>query len=109
MVLGPAGTLLVYRTDLVHRGTAIRRERGARFTLHLNLRTAAAEWANRGPWGDTANRPAWERFVSRCGPRELALFGVPPPGHPYWSEATLAGVASRYPDLDMSPWWASRH
>lgn len=109
MVLGPAGTLLVYRTDMVHRGTAIRRERSARFTLHLNVRTAAAEWANRGPWGDTANRPAWERFVSRCGPRELTLFGFPPPGHPYWSDATLAGVASRYPDLDMSPWWASHH
>lgn len=109
LVLGPPGTLLVYRTDMVHRGTAIRRPRAARFTLHLNLRTAAAEWANRGAWGDTANRPAWTRFVGTCEPRELALFGFPPPGHPYWTEATLAGVASRYPDLDMSPWWAAAH
>ena len=67
LVLGPPGTLLVYRTDLVHRGTAIHRPRAARFTLHLNFRTAAAEWANRGPWGNTANRPSWARFIERCG------------------------------------------
>lgn len=109
LVLGPPGTLLVYRTDLLHRGTAIRRPRAARFTLHLNVRTAAAEWANRGPWGDTANRPSWRTFVEHCGPRELALFGFPPPGHAYWTTATLEGVASRYPDLDMSPWWATLH
>ncbi len=109
LVLGPVGTLLVYRTDLVHRGTAIRRPRAARYTLHLNLRTAAAEWANRGPWGQTANRPTWQRFVERCGPRELALFGFPPPGHDYWTEATLTGVSSRYPGLDISPWWSAFH
>jgi Phytanoyl-CoA dioxygenase (PhyH) len=109
LVLGPPGTLLVYRTDLVHRGTAISRARAARFTLHLNLRTAAAEWANRSPWGDTANRPAWAAFVERCTPRELSLFGFPPPGHPYWNDLTLAGVSSRYPGLDMSPWWSAPH
>lgn len=107
LVLGPPGTLLVYRTDLFHRGTAVRRERAARFTLHLNVRTAAAEWANRGPWGDTANRPTWERFVERCTPRQLALFGFPPPGHAYWTERTLTGVQSRYPDLDMTAWWSA--
>lgn len=109
LVLGPPGTLLVYRTDLLHRGTAMRRLRSARFTLHLNLRTASAEWANRGPWGQTANRPTWTRFVEHCGPRELSLFGFPPPGHAYWTPTTLAGVASRYPDLDMSSWWAALH
>lgn len=109
LVLGPVGTLLVYRTDLVHRGTAIRRPRAARYTLHLNLRTAAAEWANRGPWGQTANRLTWQRFVERCGPRQLALFGFPPPGHRYWTETTLTGVAARYPGLDMSAWWSAFH
>jgi hypothetical protein len=107
LVLGPPGTLLVYRTDVFHRGTAVRRTRAARFTLHLNVRTAAAEWANRGPWGNTANRPAWTRFVERCTPHQLALFGFPPPGHEYWTERTLTGVQSRYPDLDMAAWWSA--
>jgi hypothetical protein len=30
--------------------------------------------------------------------------GFPPPGHPYWNEATLVGVAARYPGLDLKPW-----
>jgi hypothetical protein len=32
------------------------------------------------------------------------VLGFPPPGHPYWTEETLTGVAARYPMLDLSPW-----
>ena len=31
-------------------------------------------------------------------------WACPHPGHPYWNEATLAGVQARYPGLDMAPW-----
>lgn len=36
--------------------------------------------------------------------RQLGLFGFPPPGHPYWTPDALAGMALRYPGLDLSPW-----
>jgi hypothetical protein len=36
--------------------------------------------------------------------RQLLVLGFPPPGHAYWNAATLAGVAARYPMLDLSPW-----
>ena len=36
--------------------------------------------------------------------RQLTVLGFPPPGHPYWTAQTLAGVAARYPMLDLSPW-----
>ena len=42
--------------------------------------------------------------------RQLTVLGFPEPGHPYWNEETLFGVASRYPRLDMEPWrqaWAA--
>ena len=32
------------------------------------------------------------------------MLGFPAPGHPYWTAQTLAGVAARYPMLDLSPW-----
>jgi hypothetical protein len=35
------------------------------------------------------------------------LFGFPPPGHPFWTEATLTGMAERYPGLDLSAWTAA--
>ena len=36
--------------------------------------------------------------------RQLTVLGFPEPGHRYWTEETLRGVAARYPLLDMEPW-----
>ncbi|SHN46634.1 hypothetical protein [Cryptosporangium aurantiacum] len=48
----------------------------------------------------------WETdgFVVRAGVRELLALGFPPPGHPFWTPDTLAGMALRYPALDLTPW-----
>jgi hypothetical protein len=48
------------------------------------------------------------QFAHRATQRQLALFGFPPPGHPYWTEATLAGTAQRYPKLNMTAWQSRR-
>jgi hypothetical protein len=56
------------------------------------------------PWAGRSHEPGWYRFAHRAAPRQLALFGFPPPGHPYWTKATLAGTAQRYPGLNMTPW-----
>jgi hypothetical protein len=78
--------------------------RGARYTIHLAYRPARAEWGQRMSWASRSHELAWYRFAHRAAPRQLALFGFPPPGHPYWTEATLAGTAQRYPGLNMTPW-----
>jgi len=101
---GPAGTVVAFAPDTVHRGTALTRPGGARYTMHLSFRTAAAEWAQRLGWPDRSHDPAWYRFVEGATPRQLALFGFPPPGDPYWTAEALAGVALRYPGLDLTPW-----
>ena len=44
------------------------------------------------------------RFMRKATLRQLTLLGFPKPGDPYWTPETLAGVAARYPSLDMSPW-----
>jgi hypothetical protein len=46
----------------------------------------------------------WFDFVRQATPRQLALFSIPRPGDPYWTEETVAGVGARYPGLDMEPW-----
>jgi hypothetical protein len=101
---GPAGTVVAWAPETFHRGTALTLPRGARYTIHLAYRPARAEWAQRMPWANRSHEPAWYQFAQRATPRQLALFGFPPPGHPYWTEATLAGTAQRYPGLDMTPW-----
>ena len=102
---GPAGTVVAWAPGTFHRGTALTLPRGARYTIHLAFRPASAEWGQRMPWPGRSHEPESYRFVHRATPRQLALFGFPPPGHAYWTEATLAGTARRYPGLNMAPWW----
>lgn len=104
---GPAGTVVAFRPHTVHRGSGITQPRGARFTMHLNYRPAAAEWAHRHAWADRSHDPHWYEFVEQADARQLELFGFPPPGHAYWTPETLTGVAQRYPGLDMTPWTAA--
>lgn len=101
---GPAGTVVAFQQQTVHRGAAMTAPRGARFTMHLNYRPAALEWAVRHAWADRSHLSDWYRFVEQATPRQLELFGFPPPGHAFWTEETLTGVGQRYPGLDMSPW-----
>lgn len=103
-VTGPPGTVVAFQPQTVHRGSAISAPRGARFSMHINYRPAAAEWAHRHAWADRSHNPHWYRFVEQAGPRQLELFGFPRPGHAYWTSETLTGVGQRYPGLDMSPW-----
>jgi hypothetical protein len=104
---GKPGTVVAFQPGTLHRGAAITQRRGARFTMHINYRPAAMEWAHRQAWADRSHDPHWYDFVAHASPRQLALFGFPPPGHPYWTPETLTGVAERYPALDMEPWQAS--
>jgi len=100
---GPAGTVVAYSIGTFHRGTALTAPRGARYTIHVSYRAAAAEWAGRTAWANRSHEPAWYAFVARASVRQLMLFGFPPPGHPFWIEETLAAMALRYPGLDLSP------
>jgi hypothetical protein len=102
--VGPAGTTIAFNLGTLHRGTALSKPRGARYTMHLSYRPARVEWAQRQGWADRSHTPAWYQFAHRATPRQLALFGFPPPGHPYWTSQTLTGVQQRYPDLDLTPW-----
>lgn len=101
---GPAGTVVAFQPQTVHRGSGITQPRGSRFTMHLNYRPSAAEWSHRHAWADRSHHPHWYAFVEQATPRQLELFGFPPPGHPYWTAETLTGVAQRYPGLDLGPW-----
>lgn len=101
---GPAGTVVAYSTGTFHRGTALTAPRGARYTIHVGYRAATTEWANRNAWANQSHEPAWYAFVERASVRQLLLFGFPPPGHPFWTEETLAAMALRYPRLDLTPW-----
>jgi hypothetical protein len=101
---GPAGTVLVYRPDVYHRGVRMTASAAARFMLHVSYKPAATDWLNSHALPSAAEDLAWHRFMERTNERQLTALGFPPPGHPYWTAETLDGVAARYPLLDLSPW-----
>jgi hypothetical protein len=102
--VGPAGTVVAYRNETFHRGTALTSPRGVRYTIHVSFRRAECAWIGRMAWPRSSTLPGWDAFVARATPRQLQLFGFPPPGHPYWTADTLAGCAARYPGFDLDAW-----
>jgi hypothetical protein len=101
---GPAGSVLAYRPDVYHRGTALSEPGAARFLLHVAFKPVGTDWLGFQAWPQAAEGMAWHRFMRHTGLRQLTVLGFPEPGHPYWNQETLRGVAARYPSLDMTPW-----
>jgi hypothetical protein len=104
---GIRGSLLAYRSDVFHRGTNITAPGGARFILGLAFKTAGQDWIGYDSPQSRSTSPDWVAFAEQCTPRELELFGFPPPGHPIWDAALLDATANRYPKLDLDPWRAT--
>ncbi|MGH1488675.1 MAG: phytanoyl-CoA dioxygenase family protein [Acidimicrobiales bacterium] len=101
-VTGPAGTILLYTTDVMHRGSAMTGHERSRFVLLTDYSERGNPWMNKVAWPDGANRPDWVSTMCKASVRERDLFGFPPPGHEYWNEQTIRDVGLRYPEMDMS-------
>jgi hypothetical protein len=103
-VLGPAGTGVVYTHAAWHRGSRYAGAGGWRLVMHLGYRPAGIEWLSFSAWGRSFEHPVAARCMELLTPRQRTALGVPAPGHPYWTPATIAGVAARYPGWDMDPY-----
>ncbi|HEY6318836.1 MAG TPA: phytanoyl-CoA dioxygenase family protein [Acidimicrobiia bacterium] len=98
-----AGSLLAYRTDILHRGSDFAAPGRARFSLLADYQRRGMTWAGKMAWPKQAPQ-RWAKLIPQCSVRERDLFGFPRPGDPYWNEQTLRDVAERYPGIDMSPY-----
>ncbi len=102
-VTGPAGSLLIYRTDILHRGSNLTAPRSARFSILTDFQVRGTTWGGKMAWPKQAPQ-RWAKLIPRCSVRERDLFGFPRPGHDYWNEQTLADTALRYPGIDLDPY-----
>ena len=101
---GPKGSYLAYRPDVFHRGVNLTRPGGARFLYGLSFKLGGHDWIGYENAQPSSTVGRFIRFAESCTPRELALFGVPLPGHPFWTATMLDAMAQRYPGLDLTPW-----
>ena len=101
---GVRGSYLAYRSDVFHRGAPFESEGTARFALGLGFKRAGQDWIGYDQAQSRSTDAEWTRFVEQASPRQLELFGFPPPGHPIWDDALLRATGVRYPNLDLTPW-----
>ena len=101
--VGPAGSLFVYRSDILHRGSNFAGVGHSRFSLLADYQARGMTWGGKMAWPKQAPQ-RWAKLMPQCTVRERDLFGFPRPGDDYWNEQTLADVAVRYPGMDMTPY-----
>jgi phytanoyl-CoA dioxygenase PhyH len=100
---GPAGSLLIYRTDVLHRGSDFLAPGRSRFSILADFQVRGTTWGGKMAWPKQSPE-RWAKFIPQCSVRERDLFGFPRPGDPYWDDETLRGVAERYPGIDLEPY-----
>ena len=103
-VTGPAGTLMIYKTDTFHRASDFKAPGRSRFAMLMDFKARGAPWQGKLAWPNLATTQAWKDAMTRMTPRQRDIFGWPPIGDAYWNAQTLADVQLRYPDLDLTPY-----
>ncbi len=101
---GPRGSFLAYRPDVFHRAVDLVEPGGSRYLLSASYKTAGQDWIGYHSIQSRATSPHWVSFVEGSTPRELELFGFPPPGHPIWDDELIAAARRLYRNLDLDPW-----
>jgi len=104
---GPRGSYLAYRSDAFHRGVDLVDPGAARFLLNLSFKLASCDWVGYEAFQSRATSPYWVAFAAGLTPRQLSLWGFPPPGDPIWDDELLSATGARYPGLDLAPWRAA--
>src|SRR5689334_880403 len=107
-VTGPAGTILIYKTDVFHRGSNFKAPGRSRFVMPVDYKPRGWRWQGKLAWANQAPNPGWKEAMVKMTPRQRDLFGWPPPGDPYWNAQTLSDVALRYPGIDLTPYGAAK-
>lgn len=106
-IVAPVGSALITLGRTIHRGSAMRAERGERFALFANYHAAAATWQRSRTFVSLPGAPegpAARRFMASATPEQRQLLGFPPPGHAYWNQTTLRQIAELYPGMDLTPY-----
>jgi Phytanoyl-CoA dioxygenase (PhyH) len=100
---GPAGSVLVYRPDVFHRGVPLTTPRAARFLLAVAFKPAATDWIGYHAFPGRAEDMAWHRFMRHATVRQLAVLGFPKPGDAYWTTETTRGCCGAVSGARYAP------
>src|SRR5207245_2127481 len=74
--IGPAGSLLLYRNDVLHRGSQMRGPGRSRFSPLADYKLQGTPWAGKLCWPNQGIGPAFPEVIDRAPVRPPALFGL---------------------------------
>ena len=97
----PAGSVFPYSIDVYHRGTNLTAPSGLRYALMTCFKRAQDDAIGFTAWAFHHHKP-WDRIIDHGTPEQLACFGVPMPGHRFWTDVTLQRTQARYPNWDQT-------
>jgi ectoine hydroxylase-related dioxygenase (phytanoyl-CoA dioxygenase family) len=103
--VAPAGSLMIYKTDVFHRASNFTAAQRSRFAMLVDFKERGRPWQGKLAWPNHANAVGMTDAMVNMSPRQRDLFGWPPPGCEYWNEQTLTDVAARYPGIDLSTYF----
>ncbi len=104
-VVVPAGSAYIHTVSTVHRGSAFKGKTGMRSSMHLVFTAQAHRWMGWRNWPVWSRQnEAWRAYFEAMTPRQRNLFGVPLPGHDFWTEKTIDLMGQRYPKMDVKPY-----
>ena len=92
---GVRGSYLAYRSDVYHRGAPFGTPGTSRFLAAVAFKNAAVDWIGYDQQQSRSTGPDWTKFVEGSTPRQLELFGFPPPG--------TSGLDREAPRPDRAP------
>jgi len=95
-----------YAIYVYHRGTNMTAPHGQRYAVMACFKKAGDDAIGYHAWAFHHQKP-WRRIFDHATPAQLALFGVPLPGDPFWTEETLRRAQSRYPGWDLRTYRAA--
>lgn len=100
-----AGSALFYSSCLIHAAVPFsnRRKQRALWTLSM-ARGDTSAWTRLTNSWNSNERPFFEQLWQKTTPKVRSLFGWPAPGHVYYTETTLKGIAIQFPDMDLTPY-----
>ena len=101
-----AGGLLAHGIDTMHRGANLLQPGGRRFSMTVGYKAAGNDNIQYHAWQTAADKD-WEKIIKHAKPEQLAVLGIPKPGDQFWTLRTLKLTQARWPDFDMTAYFAA--
>ena len=95
---GPAGSILIYRPDVYHRGVRMQAPGSARFMLHVSYKPTGTDWLGSLALPHAGEDMAWYRFVNGATLRQLIVLGFPAAGPSVLDTRDAGGGRRPLPD-----------